>query len=185
MYHHVTPWTNNPRTSNVMATTSAGSPSLRTPSVKSARSRESFESLYKRSQAAEILQSYEKLSWYSFQRAEVRNGATNQFRIGLHADCLFALRQSMVQTRLYFQNIVAGFTEQDEQALVYWKEDFTPHALKPGEDAKGSRKERDAGGAEQGRSAGKGKGREKSNSNGSASGSAKKKRRSSGVERRT
>lgn len=35
------------------------------------RSPESHESLSRRNAAAEILQSYEKLSWYSFQRCEV------------------------------------------------------------------------------------------------------------------
>ena len=32
---------------------------------------EGFESLQRRNQAAEVLQSYETLSWYSFQRCEV------------------------------------------------------------------------------------------------------------------
>lgn len=41
-------------------------------SSKPARSPESYASLHRREAAAEILGSYEKLSWYSFQRCEVR-----------------------------------------------------------------------------------------------------------------
>ncbi|EMC94909.1 hypothetical protein BAUCODRAFT_34912 [Baudoinia panamericana UAMH 10762] len=74
---------------------------------------ESFDSLYRRNQAAEILQSYEKLSWFSFHRCE-----------------------SLVQTRLHFQNLAAGFTPEDEATRVRWKEDFTPHPPKPGEDGR-------------------------------------------------
>lgn len=46
--------------------------------------------------------------------------------------------QSLTQTRLHFQNIVAGFTEEDEAKLVDYKTDNTPR-LKPGE-GKGDRK---------------------------------------------
>lgn len=46
----------------------------------------------------------------------------------------------MTQTRLHFQNIVAGFTPEDEAALVDWKEDFAPLPPKPGVDPRPSRK---------------------------------------------
>lgn len=39
--------------------------------AKAPKSPESFISLQNRNDAARILQSYEKLSWYSFQRGEV------------------------------------------------------------------------------------------------------------------
>ncbi|KAK3721825.1 hypothetical protein LTR37_002991 [Vermiconidia calcicola] len=131
---------------------------------KAPKSPESFESLARRNGAAEILQSYEKLSWYSFQRCE-----------------------SLTQTRLHFQNIVAGFTDEDEAAFVHWKTDNTPRT-KPGEEAKSGRKGKErvslgGGGGDgvAGSSTQKpGKEREKSYSAGSASGSVKKKRKSDG-----
>ncbi|KAK3713795.1 hypothetical protein LTR37_008281 [Vermiconidia calcicola] len=131
---------------------------------KAPKSPESFESLARRNGAAEILQSYEKLSWYSLQRCE-----------------------SLNQTRLHFQNIVAGFTDEDEVGFVDWKTDNTPRT-KPGEEAKGGRKGKErvgSGGGGADRVAGSstqkpGKDREKSHSGGSASGSAKKKRNSDG-----
>ncbi|KAK5681115.1 hypothetical protein LTS10_006876 [Elasticomyces elasticus] len=84
---------------------------------------EAFQSLYERNEAAEILQRYEMLSWYSFMRCE-----------------------SLTQTRLHFQNIVAGFSAEDEASLVYWKEDFTPHPPKPGDTSRKG-KERVSSGA--------------------------------------
>lgn len=45
----------------------------------------------------------------------------------------------MTQTRLHFQNIVAGFTDEDEAKLTDYKLDNTPR-LKPGEEPRGSRK---------------------------------------------
>jgi hypothetical protein len=50
-----------------MIPTNARSPAVQRP----ARSPESFDSLNERNRAAQILQSYEKLSWISFQRGEV------------------------------------------------------------------------------------------------------------------
>lgn len=50
--------------------------------------------------------------------------------------------QSIAQTRLHFQRMVAGLEsdEDDEHASVKWKEDFTPHPRKPGEEPKAGRK---------------------------------------------
>lgn len=88
-------------------------------SVSGARSPESFQSLNERNNAAEILQSYEKLSWLSMQRCEVWESS---FITGTSAN----YHQSLTQTRLHFQNIVAGFTRDDEAALIDWKEDLSP-----------------------------------------------------------
>ncbi|KAH9825778.1 hypothetical protein Tdes44962_MAKER03989 [Teratosphaeria destructans] len=71
------------------------------------KSPESHLSFARRREAAEILQSYEKLSWLSFERCEV----------------------SIPQTRLYCQNIIAGF---DEKAPVDWTEDLRPHQPRSG-----------------------------------------------------
>ncbi|TKA74826.1 hypothetical protein B0A55_05935 [Friedmanniomyces simplex] len=88
---------------------------------KARHSPEAFKSLYERSEAAEALQRYEVLSWYSFIRCE-----------------------SLTQTRLHFQNIVAGFSPEDEAALVQCKEDSTPHPPRPGEGSrKGKERERE------------------------------------------
>ncbi|KAM3419425.1 hypothetical protein BST61_g5352 [Cercospora zeina] len=70
----------------------------------SARPRtEPIESQRRRNEAAEILQSYEQLSWYAYQRCE-----------------------SVAQTRVHFRCIVAGISPEQEDLNVYWKEDFTP-----------------------------------------------------------
>ncbi|KAK4547879.1 hypothetical protein LTR36_010598 [Oleoguttula mirabilis] len=141
---------------------------------KANRSPESHVSLDRRNAAAWILQSYEKLSWWSFQRCE-----------------------SMTQTRLHFQNIVAGFTPEDEAGFVDWKEDFSPHPPKAGEEqqARASRKGKEraslGGGGEGGAgpsspvggSNGKGKARETVGNGAGSSGAAqttKKKRKSGG-----
>ncbi|KAF2478999.1 hypothetical protein BDY17DRAFT_327807 [Neohortaea acidophila] len=133
----------------------ASSSTLSRPSAHVARSPESYESLARRNAAAEILQSYERLSWHSFQRCE-----------------------SLVQTRLHFQNVLAGLTDQDEAALVDWKEDKTPRP-KPGDEGHhgSSRKgkERLSGGVA-GPAPKANKTREQSDS--STGGSAKKKRKS-------
>ncbi|KAK3675082.1 hypothetical protein LTR78_005016 [Recurvomyces mirabilis] len=71
------------------------------------RSPESYHSLARRNEAAEILQSYEMLSWWSFARCE-----------------------SLTQTRLHFQNIIAGFTDEDEASFVHWRVDHSPHPAK-------------------------------------------------------
>ncbi|KAF1821114.1 uncharacterized protein K489DRAFT_382150 [Dissoconium aciculare CBS 342.82] len=80
------------------------------------RSPESFESQQMRDNAAEILESYEKLSWVSFNRHE-----------------------SIPQTRLYLQKIIAGF-DPAVAGKAYWKEDFTPHPSKENEQPQSSRK---------------------------------------------
>ncbi|KAK1078552.1 hypothetical protein LTR33_007139 [Friedmanniomyces endolithicus] len=81
-------------------------------STKARHSPEAFQSLYELNEAAEALQRYELLSWYSF-------------------------------TRLHCQNIVAGFSPEDEAALVQCREDFTPHPPRPGEASrKGKERER-------------------------------------------
>lgn len=36
----------------------------------------------------------------------------------------------MAQTRQHFENIIAGFTDEDEAALVDWKEDTSPNPTK-------------------------------------------------------
>lgn len=46
----------------------------------------------------------------------------------------------MAQTRLHFQNIVAGFTEEDEAALIDWKTDNAPRPTKDGEKENGGRR---------------------------------------------
>ena len=51
-----------------------------------------------------------------------------------------ALNQSLAQTRQHFENIVAGFTDEDEAALVDVKEDTTSRRAKDGEQGKDSRK---------------------------------------------
>ncbi|KAI6859015.1 hypothetical protein KC323_g6778 [Hortaea werneckii] len=67
------------------------------------RSQESYHSFAQREEAARILQSYEKLSWYSYARCE-----------------------SLAQTRLHFRNLVAGFTPTDEAAHTDYTEDLSP-----------------------------------------------------------
>ncbi|KAI7210107.1 hypothetical protein KC333_g8399 [Hortaea werneckii] len=67
------------------------------------RSQESYYAFAQREEAARILQSYEKLSWYSYARCE-----------------------SLAQTRLHFRNLVAGFTPQDEAAHRDYTEDLSP-----------------------------------------------------------
>ncbi|KAK3057073.1 hypothetical protein LTR09_002111 [Extremus antarcticus] len=141
--------------------------SSRTPAAASSsrppKSPESFESLARRNGAAEILQSYEKLSWFSMQRCE-----------------------SLTQTRLHFQNIVVGFTEEDEAKLVDYKTDNTPR-LKPGEEPRGSRKGKErmssGGGGGDGVAGSSVQKTDKSRSKGDggdAAGSASKKRKSGG-----
>ncbi|KAK6428338.1 hypothetical protein LTR95_015517 [Oleoguttula sp. CCFEE 5521] len=84
--------------------------SSRTPSGTHTRkdSPESYASLARRNAAAETLQSYERLSWHAAARNE-----------------------SLVQTRLHFQNIIAGFDDSDRHAWStvskVWKTDTTPH----------------------------------------------------------
>ncbi|KAK5136044.1 hypothetical protein LTR08_004298 [Meristemomyces frigidus] len=159
-------------TSAAATTTASTRPGPRT----STRSPESHMSVEIRNNAAQVLQSYQWLSWWSFARSE-----------------------SIAQTRLHFQSLVAGFNSDDEASLVDWKEDCSPHPPKPGEEASGSKggrkgKERASlpgagnGDAVAGPSSppptvGKGKGREKSEAAGTAGGSAnavKKKRKSGG-----
>ncbi|RMY97454.1 hypothetical protein D0860_08644 [Hortaea werneckii] len=67
------------------------------------RTSESYHSFAQREEAARILQSYEKLSWYSYARCE-----------------------SLAQTRLHFRNLVAGFTPTDEAAHIDYTEDLAP-----------------------------------------------------------
>lgn len=45
-------------------------------------------------------------------------------------------KQSLTQTRLHFQNIVAGFTAEDERAHVDWPEDRTPFPSKTGDESR-------------------------------------------------
>ncbi|KAK5175355.1 uncharacterized protein LTR77_000494 [Saxophila tyrrhenica] len=136
-------------------------------SGKAPKSPESFESLACRNAAAEILQSYEKLSWLAMQRCE-----------------------SLTQTRLHFQNIVAGFTDEDEAKMVDYKTDNTPR-LKPGEEPRGSRKGKErmssggGGGGGDGVAGSSAQKTDKSRSKndaggGSTPGSASKKRKSGG-----
>ncbi|PIB00750.1 hypothetical protein CB0940_01048 [Cercospora beticola] len=69
---------------------------------------ESIESQRRRNEAAEILQSYEQLSWYAYQRCE-----------------------TLTQTRIHFRCIVAGITPEQEEANVHWREDFPPRPVEP------------------------------------------------------
>ncbi|KAF2207867.1 hypothetical protein CERZMDRAFT_107598 [Cercospora zeae-maydis SCOH1-5] len=66
---------------------------------------ESIQSQRRRNEAAEVLQSYEQLSWYAYQRCE-----------------------TLAQTRIHFRCIVAGINPEQEDLNVYWREDFTPRA---------------------------------------------------------
>nr|POE96444.1 hypothetical protein CFP56_56494 [Quercus suber] len=86
---------------------SVAGPTSTAPPARPIRSPETFESLLRREEAASILQSYEQLSWWSFKRCE-----------------------SLAQTRIHFQNIVAGYTPEDERALVDYEEDKTPRKSK-------------------------------------------------------
>ncbi|KAK5119312.1 hypothetical protein LTR85_007668 [Meristemomyces frigidus] len=128
-------------------------------------------SFARRNDAAGILQSYEELSWYSFQRCE-----------------------SITQTRLHFQNIVAGFTSEDEAEFVDWKEDKSPHSPKPGEEVKASRKGKERASLGGGHGVAgpssprgsKGKAAEQGGgSGGSSAAQTKKKRKSAGGENRS
>lgn len=91
----------------------------------------------------------------------------------------------MTQTRLHFQNIVAGFTLEDEASWVDWKTDNTPRP-KSGEEQKQSRKGKERASAATGGIHESVKGssskeeyqREKKDSTGNAPGSAGKKRKS-------
>ncbi|KAF2173186.1 hypothetical protein M409DRAFT_17131 [Zasmidium cellare ATCC 36951] len=109
---------------------STASSSRRPATTRSARSPESFDSLRTRDAAAEILQSYEKLSWFSFHRCE-----------------------TIMQTRQHFQRVAAGFDSDAEAKNVRWEEDFTRHPKSAEEEAKSSRKgkERVSLGGESGR----------------------------------
>lgn len=81
--------------------------------------------------------------------------------------------QSLTQTRLHFQNIVAGFTDEDEAAIVDWKEDLTPRGEVTKRE-KGKERVSDVG-------AGAGGGAVASvTGSGSGSASAKKKRKNDG-----
>lgn len=113
-----------------MASTSSTTAQQETP--------ESFESLANRNAAVKILQSYEKLSWISFERCEVSLYLILLI-FSLHPDprlfsnlpCAVSDHdiQTIQQTRLHFQNLVAGFTAEDEAATILWKEDFTKHPV--------------------------------------------------------
>ncbi|KAL9535220.1 hypothetical protein SMMN14_01467 [Sphaerulina musiva] len=83
---------------------------------------ESIESLRRRSEAADILESYEKLSWYAAARCE-----------------------TITQTRIHFKCILSGITAAQEQETVFWKEDFTPRPTKPNLQGGSSSSSRKAG----------------------------------------
>ncbi|KXT11524.1 hypothetical protein AC579_6580 [Pseudocercospora musae] len=111
-----------------MASSSAGT-------TKKAGSPEAYDSLRRRNGAAEILQSYERLSWHAFKRCEVCF-----FEVKLlsqKSDIDIFPSQTITQTRMHFQGVVAGFTTEDEKKRIHWKEDFTPHS---GHETKSSRK---------------------------------------------
>ncbi|GAB7324152.1 hypothetical protein MBLNU13_g07528t1 [Cladosporium sp. NU13] len=133
---------------------------------------ETHISLAARNAAAEILQSYEQLSWHALSRNE-----------------------SLAQTRLHFLSLLAGFTADDERAQIDWKTDNSPHApdalptsiytgLEPlgGE---GRRKSSSAGKGKEraslGGGGGSGRASPRTSLGGEGSGSAKKKKRSEGV----
>ncbi|RMY27826.1 hypothetical protein D0865_15918 [Hortaea werneckii] len=83
-------------------TTGTGNPVIGTGN-QPPRSQESYHAFAQREEAARVLQSYERLSWYSYARCE-----------------------SLAQTRLHFRNLVAGFTPQDEAAHRDYTEDLSP-----------------------------------------------------------
>jgi hypothetical protein len=95
--------------------------------------------------------------------------------------------QSLVQTRLHFQNIIAGFDSEDEATFIDWHESLEPRLSKAGADPRSVRKgkERVASGSaaidaikSPAGSPGRVKPRNKAGTNGSAPSSTKKKRRS-------
>ena len=61
--------------------------------------------------------------------------------------------QSLVQTRLHFQNVVAGFTPQDEEMLVDWKLDLTPRTFPAADAARRGHRGKEHGGSAVGESA--------------------------------
>jgi len=77
---------------------------------------ESFESQQARDHAVELLESYEKLSWVSFNREE-----------------------TIAQTRLYLRKIIAGFNPPPAEQ-TYWKKDFTPHPIEEEQQQQTSKK---------------------------------------------
>ncbi|KAI6788408.1 hypothetical protein KC363_g5159 [Hortaea werneckii] len=87
------------RPSTTTTTTTTGSGTGNRPP----RSSESYHAFAQREEAARVLQSYERLSWYSYARCE-----------------------SLAQTRLHFRNLVAGFGPDDEAAHRGYTEDLTP-----------------------------------------------------------
>lgn len=109
------------------------------PEARTARSPESFESMRERDHAAEILQSYEMLSWYAIRRCEV----CVLLRSIDHSSICLTISQTITQTRMHFQCIVAGFTEEDTKKRRVWIEDFTPHSPKPGQESRSSHKGKD------------------------------------------
>lgn len=116
----------------------------------------------------------------------MRGSSTHACTQGNRRGSLIISPQSIAQTRLHLQNIVAGFSKDDEEALVDWKEDFRPHPTKTGEEQNPGRKGKErssaAGAGDASPFGSKGKGREKSHMSGSANSTTqtRKKRRSGG-----
>lgn len=102
------------RSTTTTTTTTGGMSRSQTP--------ESIESLRRRSEAADVLESYEKLSWYAATRCE-----------------------TITQTRIHFKCIVSGITAAQEEETVFWKEDFTPRPTKPNLQGSSSNSSRKAG----------------------------------------
>ncbi|GAB7324151.1 hypothetical protein MBLNU13_g07528t2 [Cladosporium sp. NU13] len=155
---------------------------------------ETHISLAARNAAAEILQSYEQLSWHALSRNEVRPSPNPNPTQPTH-HLTTSLVQSLAQTRLHFLSLLAGFTADDERAQIDWKTDNSPHApdalptsiytgLEPlgGE---GRRKSSSAGKGKEraslGGGGGSGRASPRTSLGGEGSGSAKKKKRSEGV----
>jgi hypothetical protein len=122
-----------------------------TPTNARPRSPETYASLSVRNAAAEILQSYEQLSWYALERNEVRvtvakkkqktspsspskpsTSPTPALQTSLRSSTLslpdsLTLAKSLSQTRLHFLSLLSGFNAADAAAKVDWKLDHTPH----------------------------------------------------------
>ena len=167
-----------------------------------ARSPEPFEHLAGREEAAQILQSYENLSWYAAQRREVSHIPPSATELELRI-CeslkLISNPQSIPQTRLHFQSVIAGFTASDAQPYIQWRTDTTPHVPDPpdsdptvarvktsqsgGSRGAGKGKERVSGedvAGPSGTQSPAGKGRDRSTGAAGTGTSAKKKRKSEG-----
>lgn len=123
---------------------SAGSSNLRQTSTSEARpvsrstaDEEPHLEQARRTQAARILQSYEQLVWFSMQRNEVlsHNPHTTTWQKSAHLTR--SVTQSLVQTRLYFEAILAGVLTPDTRPD--WPTDYSSEEPKSAKDGAAGR----------------------------------------------